>query len=127
MSEQYTDTGKTLVPEGNYEAMIVAVVKKEPKGFILYEWKFEAVKNDKPFYFGVTLFSSQMTDLLKALGAEEVTANRFKWDDEAVVGHTLSFNLLHVADKKGIIREQLADIKLLSSVATPPKKDEIVW
>lgn len=126
MSEQYTDTGKTLVQEGNYEALITSVIKKEPKGFVIYEWKFESLKDDKPFYFGISLFSSQMTELLRALGAEEVSTNRFKWDDEKVVGNTLSFNIVHVADKKRVIREQLSDIKLLKS---SPKKEEepIQW
>lgn len=126
MSEQYTDTGKTLVPESYYEAMITAVVKKEPKGFLMYEWKFETLKNDKLFYFSITLFASQMSELLKALGAEEVTPNRFKWDDEKVIGNTISFNLVHVADKKGVIREQLSDIKLLTQKSTQEKTD-IAW
>lgn len=126
MSEQYTDTGKTLVPEGHYEAMINSVKRKEPKGFVLYEWAFETLKDDKSFYFGITLFSNQMTDLLKALGAEEVTPNRFKWDDELVVGNTIEFNLAHVADKKGVIREVISDIKLLSA-PTKQQKQDIAW
>lgn len=129
MAEQYTDTGKTLIPEDNYEAMITHVTKKEPKGFIMYEWKFEALKNDKPFYFNITLFSSQMTELLRALGAEEVSNNRFKWDDEAVIGKTISFNLAHIADKKGVLRETMSDIKLLTTNnpgnVTDPKN--IAW
>ena len=131
MSEQITDTGKTLIPEGNYDATITSVVKKEPKGFVIYEWNFETLKDDKTFYFKISLFSSQMTELLRALGAEEVTPNRFKWDDEKVVGNTLSFNLVHMADKKGVIREQLSDIKLLTIGIKNPggvtKPEDIAW
>lgn len=129
MSEQITETGRTLVPEANYTAMINAVKRKNVREFVIYEWSFEAVVDDKPFYFGIGLFSSQMTDLLRALGAEEIALNKFKWDDEAVVGLTLNFNLVHLADKKGTLREQLSDIKLMTEIPkTKPKSvEEIQW
>lgn len=114
MSKEITETGRTLVPESHYEATIQNVKRKEIKGFIIYEWSFEALVNDKPFYFGISLFSSQMADLLRSLGAKETTSNRFEWDTDEVIGVTVSFNLVHLADKKGVIRETLSDIKMLS-------------
>lgn len=116
MVKQTTETGRTLIPESNYHAMITAVKKKTVKEFIIYAWSFEALVNDSPFYFTIDLFSSQMGDLLRALKAKEVTPNRFEWDDETVVGNTLSFNIVHVVDKKGIMREQISDISLLTVV-----------
>lgn len=127
MAKQTTETGKTLIPESNYEAMITKVRRKEVKEYIMYDWSFESLLEGKTFYFVITLFSSQMTDLLKALGATEVSKNKFEWDDESVIGNTLSFNIVHVEDKKGIIREQLSDIKLLSNSNTNVSKEEIVW
>lgn len=124
--KQTTETGKVLIPESNYEATITKVRKKEVREYIMYDWSFESLVDDKPFYFVITLFSSQMSDLLKALGAKEVSKNKFEWDDQEVVGNTLSFNIVHVEDKKGIVREQLSDIKLLTAI--PKKKEEdIVW
>lgn len=114
MAKQTTETGRSLIPESNYTATITEVKVKEVKSFIIYEWSFEALVDDKPFYFKIGLFSSQMADLLRALGAKEVSTNRFEWDNEEVVGNTLSFNIVHVADKKGTIREQMSDIKLLT-------------
>lgn len=129
MTKEITETGRTLVPESHYEATIQKIDRKEPKGFIIYEWKFEALVNDKPFYFGINLFSSQMAELLRALGAKETTANRFEWETEDYVGVTISFNLLHQADKKGVIREVLSDIKMLSprnpSAITDPS--QVQW
>lgn len=122
-----TETGRTLIPEGHYAAMINNVKEKTIKEFILYEWSFESLVNEKAFYFGITLFSSQMADLLRALGCTEVTKNKFEWDSDQVIGHTVEFNIAHVEDKKSVIREQLSDIKLLSSVPTPPKEDKIEW
>lgn len=122
-----TETGKSLIPESHYVAMINNVKQKEVKEFILYDWSFESVVNEKPYYFGISFFSSQMADLLRALGCQEVTKNKFEWDSEAVIGNTIEFNLAHVADKKGVIREVMSDIKLLSVNTSTPKKDEIVW
>lgn len=126
MVRQTTDTsGRNLTPENHYEATITKILRKEPKGFIIYEWSFEALVNNKPLFFTVGMFPSQMSELLRTLGAVETAPSKFDWDDEDYIGVTLSFNLLHVADKKGVIREQLADIKLLT-VRTPtgdPVKD----
>lgn len=126
---QTTDTsGRNMIPEGHYEAMITKVVRKEIKEFIIYEWSFEAVVDEKPFYFKLGLFQSQMAELLRALKATEVSPNKFDWDDEAVVGESLSFNIVHVADKKGVIREQLADIKSLTARPEGVKEPgDIVW
>lgn len=126
-----TETGKALIPESHYEAIIEAVKSKEVKEFIIYEWKFEALVNDKPFYFSISLFSSQMADLLRVLGAKEVTKNKFEWDDADVIGNTISFNIVHVEDKKGVIREQLSDIKLLTVGTKNPDNvtspEQIQW
>jgi hypothetical protein len=126
MTKFTTETGRTLVPEGHYVAMINNVKEKDiPGGYIIYEWSFESLVNDKTFHFSISLFSSQMADLLRALGATETTKNKFEWEDSMAIGQTIEFNVCHSADKKGTIREQLSDIKLLSP--GPAKKDEIVW
>lgn len=115
MTKQTTDTsGRNLTPEGHYEATIHKIFRKEPKGFIIYEWSFEALVNEKPFYFTLGMFPSQMGELLRALGAKEVTPHKFDWDDEEYIGVTVAFNLCHIADKKGVIREVLSDVKMLS-------------
>lgn len=125
--KQTTETGRTLIPEASYQSVITKVIRKEIKEYIIYRWSFEALVDNQPFYFSIDLFSSQMTELLRALGAKEVTKNKFEWDDEEVVGNTLEFNIVHLEDKRGIIREQLSDIKLLTSAPKVEKKDEIVW
>lgn len=126
MTKERTNTSsKILVPEDHYEAIIEKVDRKEiTGGYIIYEWNFEALVNEKPYYFKIGLFSSQMDELLKAIGALEIAKNDWEWDREEVKGLTISFNVVHVTDKKGVIREQISDIKLLSA---PPKKEEIVW
>lgn len=122
-----TETGRTLVSEGHYVAMINNVKEKTVKEFILYDWSFEANVDGKAFYFGLTMFSSQMGDLLRALGCTETTKNKFDWDDEKVIGNTIEFNICHAADKKGVIREQMSDIKLLTQAPPVDKKEEIIW
>lgn len=125
-----TETGRTLTPEGHNVAMITNVKEKEiPGGYIVYEWSFEKEEDNNVKYFGLTMFSSQMADLLRALGCQEVIKNRFEWESEQVIGNTIEFNIVHAADKKGVIREQMADIKLLSAPSMQEKqeKQDIAW
>lgn len=124
MSEELTDTSTNfLVPENHYEAVIKKAVRKDVKGFILYEWQFKAIVDGKDFNFKIGLFASQCADILRAIGAKEVSKNKFKWNTDDVENTVLSFNLAHAEDKKGIIREVLSDIKLVGSL----KKDEVAW
>ena len=126
MSKHTTETGRTLIAEGHYIAMINNVKEKTVKEFILYDWSFEAEVDGKPYYFGLSMFSSQMAELLRALGCTETTKNKFEWDDEQVIGNTIEFNICHVADKKGVIREVMSDIKLLTAPSKQEKQD-IAW
>lgn len=128
MTTERTNTSdRILVPEDHYEAMINKVDRKEIKGgYIIYEWNFEALVKEKTFYFKIGMFSSQMAELLRAIGAKEVSPNDFEWDRELVKGLTMSFNVVHTTDKKGVIREQLSDIKLLSA-PTKQEKQDIAW
>lgn len=120
-----TKTGRTLIPEGHIVGMINNVIEKEiPGGYIIYEWSFETEEDGKAKYFSLSTFSSQMIDFLRALGCQEVSKNRFEWDSEQVIGNTIEFNIVHVTDKKGVIREQMADIKLLTQA--PAKTDDTV-
>lgn len=123
-----TETGRALVPEGHYVAMINNVKEKEIKEFILYDWSFETEVDGKAYYFGLTFFSSQMAELLRALNCKEVTKNKFEWEDEEVIGNTLEFNICHVPDKKGVVREQMSDIKLLTKSEPKTKtQEEVNW
>lgn len=122
-----TETGRTLLPEGPVVAMITNVKEKEiPGGYIVYEWAFETEEDGKSKYFSLSMFSSQMSDLLRILGATEVTKNRFEWDSDQFIGNTIEFNIVHVADKKGVVREQMSDIKLLTAPSKQEKQD-IAW
>lgn len=129
-AKQTTETGRVLNAEGYYEAMVEsAPVKKTIKKdgiprFVLYEWEFSAVLKGEGLILKISLFSSQMADLLRALGAVEASPNKFDWDDEEVVGKSISFNLVHVADKNGVMREQLSDIKALGTVSQKQKEDD---
>lgn len=130
MTKETTETGRSLIPEGHYEATILKVRRKEVREFIIYEWSFESLVDNKQFNFSISLFSSQISELLKSLGAKEITSSKFEWDMEDVVGNTLEFNIGHVPDKKGVIREQLADIKLLTKNINPDgvkTPEEIIW
>lgn len=123
MVTERTNTSQfKLTPENHYEAIINQVLRKEIKGgLIIYEWHFDTFINDNPLSFKIAMFASQMNELLRAIGATEVAKNEFEWDRDAIKGMTLSFNLCHVEDKKGILRETLSDIKMVS-----PAK-EVTW
>lgn len=123
MTKERTNTSQySLTPESHYEAMVNRVDRKEIKGgLMIYEWHFDTFMNDKPFSFKLGMFSSQMNELLRALETVEVSKNEFEWDRDEVKGTTLSFNLCHVEDKKGVLRETISDIKLVK------KPEPIQW
>lgn len=112
-----TDTSSNfLFPAGHYEqATILGVEKKDiPGGYVIYEWEFQT-----DAYTGkIGLFSSGMGELLKALGADEHEPNKFIWDDDDVVGKSVSFTVEHSTDKKGKTR---ASVMNVTAVAGPVK------
>lgn len=109
MVKETTNTNNFELPEeGHYPDLeIVKVIRKDIKGFILYEWHFMAPDLTE---IEITLFSSQMADLLRALKAEEPTSGKFIWDRDEVVGNHVSLNIVHAPDKKGIIRATITDV-----------------
>ena len=85
-----TETGRTLVPESHYVAMINNVKEKTVKEFILYDWSFESVVDGKSFYFGLSMFSSQMADILRAENIPfVVVANKIDRLNQTEKAHSL--------------------------------------
>ena len=128
MKERTNTSGNTLTPQGHYEATIDVVNRKEVKGgFIIYEWNFTALKDNKPFYFKIGLFSSQMGDLIRACGGVEISKNDWEWDRDEVVGLTLGFDITHKEDKNGIPREQVSNVVCLTTLTKPKVDTEVKW
>lgn len=122
MARQTTETGRTLTPEAHYAATVLRVEKKNVQDkFTIYEWTFVSDLSGQPFEFTVGLFSSQMRDLLLALGGEEIAPNKIDWDDELVIGKKVNFLIVHEADKKGKLREVLVDVKSENETALAEK------
>ena len=123
MTKETTNTNNFELPEEkNYpNAEIVRVTRREIKGgYIIYEWMFNSGDDE----FSVSLFSSQMAEILRALGAKEVRIGKFEWDTQEVCGYTLSFNIIHSPDKKGVMRALVSDVKKLEK---PKTKIEKAW
>lgn len=131
MVKETTNTsGRNLAPEGHYDlTMVQKVVRKNlPSGYVVYEWTFEAEIDDNPIVFKIGLFASQMGELLRALKCKEVKKDEFEWDTEEIAGEHLSFNIVHVEDKKGIIRENVVDVVAIEAPKGETKKDaDVAW
>lgn len=108
MVKETTNTNNFELPEeGHYADLEVSkVIRKEIKEFILYEWHFNNGGDD----LEITLFSSQMAELLRALGAVEISNGKFEWDRNEVIGYHVSLNVVHAQDKKGVMRASISDV-----------------
>ena len=72
--------------------------KRDDESVKFYVWNFDLVmadseelENELQFLF----FSSQMGELLEALGYEEVTPGKYDWDDEEVAGKCIRAKIVH--------------------------------
>jgi hypothetical protein len=133
MAKHTTETSQfTLPAEGHYDCVTIEkVVKKMIKDiYPAYDWSFSTVQDGEVLTFKVLLFPSSMGELLTALGAKEIGKNKYEWDDEAVIGENIEFNLSHKADKSGVLRVVLSDVNKAGQNVNPcgvKSPDEIAW
>lgn len=102
MAKQTTNTsGYALYPECTVIIQVTGVKlksKKDDESVKFYVWSFDTlqadnaeIENELQFLF----FSSQMGELLEALGYAETSPGKYDWDDEEVVGKTVKANIVH--------------------------------
>lgn len=117
MAKQSTRTdGFPLYPECTCVLKVTSVVlksKKDDESVKFYVWSFdlmmsdnEELENELQFLF----FSSQMGELLEALGGVETTPGKYDWDDEEVVGKCVRANIVHEIFK-GQTKHMLKEIE----------------
>jgi hypothetical protein len=112
MSLEETDTTgfeKKPIPGGEDTFKVLSVNRVEKvKG--LYEWQLENSKGDD---YQHNMFANEMGDLLRILGCNETSKNKFSWDTVAVEDRTFKATVSHVPDKKdaNIIRQKMTNFK----------------
>lgn len=113
MSLEETDTTNTYerepIPDGEHTFEIASVrrIEKVPG---LYEWQLETEGNS----YQQNMFANEMGDLLRLLGCNEVSKNKFQWDTVMVEGRSFKATVSHVPDKKdpSIIRQKMTNFKV---------------
>lgn len=135
MVEQIINIGFEIPQKGHYVLELISIVKKDlkskssGKSFSLYEADFEIrvadvdveVRNIK-----VSFFKSEMGPLLLALGAVEIEPNKYKWDDEKVIGEVIECDLIHSSDTRGQTIVKLIEIKSFDKNKLPNKKNDVL-
>jgi|SRR5579863_9366817 len=99
MSREILDTSSSYpdkeIADGTYTFTIHIVTKKDIKGKLGYEWGLE--------YDGksvqILMWPNQMAPLLRVLGVQESTPNKFMFDTMEIEGKT--FKATAYKDKKG--------------------------
>lgn len=109
MSLEETDTTsnfeKTPIPDGEHTFKIMSVNRVEKvKG--LYEWQLELEDGNE---YQHNMFANEMGDLLRLLGCNETSKNKFSWDTVLVENRSFKAVISHVPDKKdpAIIRQKM--------------------
>ena len=108
-----------LQPAGHYVLELESLkqktitVKSSGKTFQIEEFKFH-VEHCSVDYIDETLtvgmFKSQAGDLLRSLGADEVSPGQFVIDDDKIVGKNIECELVHM-EVNGKLKETLIEIK----------------
>lgn len=113
MSLEETDTSsnfeKTPIPDGDHEFTVICVDPVEKvKG--LYEWQLTA---DDGNDYQQNLFANEMGGLLRVLGCNETSKNKFSWDTVLVEKRKFLATVSHVPDKKNpdIIRQKMTNFR----------------
>lgn len=124
-----------LKQKGNYLLEIEKVIKKSigkegGKQFPGYEWTFTVRQCDVELdnnNLKMFMFKSQMGDILRAVGAKELSPGDFEWDMNAVKGKLIKCYLTH-QDVKGQLRESLIEIKIHpENVPVKTQASEKAW
>jgi hypothetical protein len=106
-----TNTNGSSIKEGVHQFEIVtAPAPVVVKGFDKMEFEFQIMGGmDKPFK--MSFFDNQMTDLLRALGCNEIEAGVFDWDVMDVFGKQFSAEVYYEADKNGKINDKTGKVQ----------------
>lgn len=132
MTQERTNTNAyELKPAGSYTLEIIRVIKKsigpkEGRQYPGYEWAFDIRQSSVDLddnNFKHFMFKSQMAELLRVLGAEEITPGEFQWNMEAVKGKIIDCELIH-QDINGKLREGLINIKINQNFMPMPTSDD---
>lgn len=130
MVRQTTNTsGFSLYPECTVILKVTKVVlksKKDDESVKFYVWSFdtlqadnESIENELQFLF----FSSQMGELLAALGGVEITPGKYDWDDEEVIGKCVRAKIVHEIIK-GNTKHTIKEIEAYTEEETKPEATE---
>ena len=121
MSDETINTNSfELNPSGHYVIDVDELNKKvrtskRGQDFILYELKGQIVDCDftpETNNFKISMFPNAMVDVLRALGAKETKPGLFaRPENNEIAGKRIEFELIHVEDKSGQMRESLIEVK----------------
>ena len=103
------------IPDGEYDFKVVHIRKLEKNGNRFYAFEIETDGNRYEQVF----FPNKMGELLKVLGCTETLPGQFSWDPDLMEGKTFHASVKHEADKKGIIRQQMAGFKEVKDESIP--------
>lgn len=99
-----TDTNRfEIMPEGHYVFTVSKVpekLKSQTTGKVYYKFEFETIVQGKIKKHIEVFMPWMASELLKALGAVEVSPNKFEWEREAVMGKEIEADLMHEEDRK---------------------------
>src|SRR3990167_760242 len=121
MSDETINTNSfELNPSGHYVIDVDELNKKvrtskRGQDFILYELKGQIVDCDftpETNNFKISMFPNAMVDVLRALGAKETKPGLFERpENKDIAGKRIEFELIHIEDKSGQMRESLIEVK----------------
>lgn len=101
------------LPDGEREFRVERIARKEKGTVVLYIWELSFDGAGEREVGEQVLLPSMMGELLRVLGCEEVTPNKFNWDRDLMPGKVFIATVSREPDKKdpSKIRQQMKGFK----------------
>ena len=129
MSNEPINTNFELPEPKEYNLYVESLQKSQSKNNPSINFYKLMVTTDSktPQTFSVLYFKNQMADLLRSLGAKELSAGVFAPDQDNFRGKWITATIIHEDDKNGIARIKLLNIKPYSVPQSSKREEEIAW
>lgn len=115
MMEETDTTNKFApLPDGPNVFQIISIEKFfTPSEFWSFSLKYSSGEGVQTF------FANMLGPVLRVLGCEETTPNRFMWDSDLQVNKYFKATVSHAPDKKGILRQHMNSFEKVNEETIP--------
>ena len=129
MNDDIINTNFELPPKRTYNLYVESLRKmvSEKNPAVTFYKLIVTPDSKEATTFTVVYFKSQMTELLRALGAKEESPGKFTSDKNNFSGKWITAEVAHEADKNGIDRVKLVNVIPYQIKESTTRPEPVSW